>query len=121
MIHTYFVTAVIAAALSGVGTWQIQTWRFDAKEKQRLQAQHELYRRAEKTANAASTTFEQDRTKNENRTRNIYVAVDKIIDRPVYRNICVDADGLQQLNGAIRRADSASELSRPMSGPSTGR
>jgi len=120
MIYSYAATALIAAALSATGAWQIQNWRADAKDKQRIEVQLELRRTQEKAASAASTGFEQDRSKNENRTRTVYVKVDKIIDRPVYRTMCVDADGLRLLNGAIGRADDAGEPGRPMPGPAAG-
>lgn len=35
--------------------------------------------------------------------------VDRIVDRPVYRNVCIDDDGLRQINAALagKRADSS--------------
>ncbi|MFZ3141133.1 hypothetical protein [Polaromonas sp.] len=123
MIYNYAFTALItliAAAVFAVGAWQIQNWRFDAKEKQRIEAQLEQRRTDEKAASAASTAFEKDRSNNENRTRTVYVKVDKIIDRPVYRSVCVDADGLRLLNGAIGRTDDAGEPGSPLPGPAAG-
>lgn len=120
MIYNYAITALIAAALSSAGTWKIQTWRFESREKERIEAQLKLRKTQEKAASAASTAFEQDRTKNEKRTRTVYVKVDKIIDRPVYRNICVDADGLRLLNGAIGRIDDAGEPGGPLPGFAAG-
>ena len=38
-------------------------------------------------------------------TRTVYV--DKIVDRPVYRNQCFDNDGLRCLNAAINGTDAA--------------
>lgn len=120
MIYTYAATALIAAAVSAGSAWKIQNWRFDAREKERIEAQLELRRNNEKAATVASTGFEQDRTKNETRTRTVYVKVDKIIDRPVYRNVCVDDDGLRLLNDQIRRADDAAEPGNPVPGSAAG-
>lgn len=120
MIYNYVATALIAAAVSAVGAWQVQAWRFDALDKQRIEAQAEQRRTQEKAASAASTGFEQDRTQNETRTRTVYVKVDKIIDRPVYRTMCVDADGLRLLNDQIRRADDAGEPGSAMPGLAAG-
>lgn len=33
MIYTHAAAAIIAASLGAAGAWQIQEWRFDAKEK----------------------------------------------------------------------------------------
>jgi hypothetical protein len=47
---------------------------------------------------------DQDRARTEYRT--ITRLVDKIVERPVYRNVCLDDDGMQQLRAAIAgRAD----------------
>lgn len=120
MIYNYAATALIAAALSAAAVWNIQNWRFDAQDKQRIEAQAEQRRTQEKAASSASIGFEQDKTKNENRTRTVYVKVDKIIDRPIYRSVCVDADGLRLLNGAIGRADDAGESGSPLPGSGAG-
>lgn len=109
--------AIFAAGGAAGSAWHVQAWRFDAKDKQRLEAQIEKRRLDEKAANAGSTGFEQDRLKNETRTRTVYVHLDKIIDRPVYRSVCLDADGLRLLNSAIRRADDTGEPKGPLPGP----
>ncbi|MBH2008099.1 MAG: hypothetical protein I8H71_00460 [Xanthomonadaceae bacterium] len=120
MIYSHFAAALIAAAVSAACAWQVQAWRFDALDKQRIEAQLEQRRNNEKAASAASTAFEKDRINNETRTRTVYVKVEKIIDRPVYRSICVDADGLRLLNDQIRRADDAGEPGSPLPGPAAG-
>lgn len=119
-LSIYVGIALTAAAMSGAGVWNVQNWRFDAKDKQRIEAEAEQRRTNEKAASAASTGFEQDKTKNETRTRTVYVEVDKIVDRPVYRNVCVDADGLRLLNGAIRRTDNAAQSGFKLPRPAAG-
>jgi hypothetical protein len=60
-------------------------------------------RKAEATkASKASTRLEVNNAKARIITRTITVQVDKIIDRPVYRNVCFDPDGLCLANAAIR-------------------
>lgn len=120
MIYTYAATALVAAALAASGAWQVQGWRFDSRDKQRIEAEAEKRRNDEKSASLAATGFEKDKVINETRTRTVYVAVDKIIDRPVYRAVCVDADGLRLLNGAIRRTDDAGQLGGHLPGPAAG-
>lgn len=120
MSPTLIIALAIAAAsaLAGFGAaWQVQAWRADAAELARLEAVKDINRENATLANRGSTTFEKDRTQNETRTRTITVEVDKIIDRPVFRNVCVDPDGLRLLNAQIRRGATASEPGSAVPGP----
>ena len=45
-------------------------------------------------AQAASTNLETGNAKDRIVTRTVTVQVDKIVERPVYRNVCLDPDGL---------------------------
>ena len=56
----------------------------------------------EKKAQAAATKTEAVRVEIRYRTKTITKEVDKIVDRPVYRNVCLDADGLRLARCAIR-------------------
>ena len=71
-------------------------------------------------ANEASTGLEVENAKAKVITRTVRVFVDKIIDRPVYRSVCVDADGLRLLNDQIRRAGDAGEPGSPLPGSAAG-
>lgn len=111
------ITSAIAAALAFGAAWQIQTWRSDAAELERVTATQEIAQETERLANRAATSFETDRTTNATRTRTITVEVEKIVDRPVYRTVCLDADGLQLIAAAIERRDPASQPGQPVPGP----
>ena len=37
MIYTYVLAAIVSAALSGWGVWNVQNWRYGAKEAERLE------------------------------------------------------------------------------------
>lgn len=43
-MYTYVATALIAATVAATGAWKIQNWRFDAKEKERVEQQLESER-----------------------------------------------------------------------------
>ncbi|XZW50964.1 hypothetical protein ACT4VW_01775 [Acinetobacter baumannii] len=57
---------------------------------------------AQNQINQVSADYEQ--LKSEQRTKVEYVEreVQKIIERPVYKSACVDADGVQQINDLIK-------------------
>jgi len=51
--------------------------------------------------NKAATGLEADRGKTRVVYKTITQTVDRYIDRPVYRNVCLDADGLRDANRAL--------------------
>ena len=105
----YAAVAIVAAALSAGGAWQVQSWRFDAREKERIEAQAELARNNRQAAQSASEGFENDRTKTEIKYRTITRQVEKIVERPSYRNVCFDEPGMHALRSAIGTAGDTGE------------
>lgn len=49
----------------------------------------------------SSAMYQTGKAVREEKERVRYVQVQKIVEKPVYRNICVDADGLSVINAAI--------------------
>lgn len=117
---SWAVQAALAAIIFAAGGAMGIKWHAgqDAiAEVKRIKATQEITQENQRLANRGSAGFETDRTKNEIRTRTITVQVDKIINRPVYRNVCLDADGLQLIAAAIGRRDPASQPGHTVSGP----
>lgn len=52
-------------------------------------------------ARKTSAAYQAQKAAREERERVRYVQVQKIVEKPVYRNVCLDADGLRELNAAI--------------------
>ncbi len=59
-------------------------------------------KKEETRAAAAATRLETANEKARVVYRTITQQVDRYIDRPVYRNVCLDADGLRDANAALR-------------------
>ena len=109
-LQTFAAGVVLAALLSAAGAWQVQAWRYTAKDAARIEAQAEQARNDRQAAQVASEGFENDRAKTEIKFRTITREVEKIIDRPVYRDgLCMDNDGLRILNAAIRAPSNPGE------------
>lgn len=121
MIYIYAGILAAGVAIGSAGAWKVQNWRADAADKQRLETQAEDRRMREKAAGDSATSFEQDRVTNEARSRTVTVTVEKIVERPVYRNICLDDDGLRAINDQIRRAANPGEPSSPVPRPAASR
>lgn len=101
MIYTHVAAALVAGAVAFGGAWKVQDWRYGSIEADRLQALAEAAKRQDKRSYDASTTFEKDRAHVQTVFRTIEVEVEKIVDRPVYREQCFDADGVRALQRAI--------------------
>lgn len=97
------VTAVVAAALSFGAAWKVQDWRHDAAELARKEDAAELVRLRARKADTAAVTHEEFKEKERVVYQVITETVDRIVERPVYRDtVCLQPDGLRALNSAIR-------------------
>lgn len=98
--------AMLLAALATIsgGIYKIHDAGYEQAKAECAEAsrQRELEERAR--ADKAATNLEKDNAKAKVVYRTITKQVDKYIDRPVYRNICLDADGLRDANAALSGA-----------------
>jgi hypothetical protein len=100
----------VAAALFFAG-WTAQGWRLNAKHdaEQLAQAKQakEAYDAKAKQYNEAAQALEAAKNEREIVYRTITKQVEKVVERPVYRNVCLDSGGLQLINDALagRAAD----------------
>ena len=49
----------------------------------------------------SSAAYQTGKAVREEKERVRYVQVQKIVEKPVYRNVCVDSDGVSVINAAI--------------------
>lgn len=100
-----------AALVLGFGAgWQVRDWKAESDDKARLEEAIK-----EKEANVvkvdvASTKFEGKRAKAAARERIVVREVQHVVEKPVYRNICVDADGMRILADDVDNSNSGREL-----------
>lgn len=104
MLYTHIAAAAVALAIGFTGGWKTQGWRWDAADKQRIELEAKERQKQLDRANTASTTFEDKRATNETRYRTVTVTLEKVVERPVYLQSCMDDDGLRSLNQQIIRA-----------------
>ena len=102
MLYTHLAAAIAGAAIAFGGAWQVQNWRYGAKEAARLSAMAEAEKKRDKASYAAATTFEKGRTHVETVFQTITETVEVIVDRPVYRDTtCFDDDGVRSLRPSV--------------------
>lgn len=95
------IAAAISAVLAFGSAWKVQDWRFDAKEKERLEFAQEAIKMREKAVDTASTNYEKKKEATRIKYVTVIETIEKIVDRPVYKNICIDEDGLKAINEGI--------------------
>lgn len=100
MLYTHIAAALAGAAIAFAGAYQLQEWRYGAKEAALLSALVAAEKKRDKASYDAATTFEKGRTRVETVFQTITETVETIVDRPIYRNVCFDDSGLQALRDA---------------------
>lgn len=109
-------------ALVAWGSWQ----RLEAKaahaklESERAAAITEVFRRSEIAA-GASARYEGRRAQLQQHARVITKEIDRVVEKPVYRDMCLDADGLRILSAAIAGATDPGQPAPAVSGAAAAR
>lgn len=116
MIWTHVGAAALGAVVAGSTAWQVQDWRFGAKEGERLQAVREQAARNERVADKGAAAHEADRARIRKEFITITQEVERVVEKPVYRNVCLDDDGLRILERAITGESAAGEPASALSG-----
>ncbi|MBX3490918.1 hypothetical protein [Parvibaculum sp.] len=114
-------TIIIGLALFGGGFWAAWDWRAakcDAQIAGLVEASQKSKDAEAEKAHGAATELEKESADAEIVYREITVEVDRIVERPVYRDRCFDDDGLRAANRALAgpRA-AAAEPDRPVPRP----
>lgn len=108
-LYTGMAAALLSAALAATGAWRVQEWRYAAREAERLEAAQETERLRARVADRAAQGAEADRASINTEFQTIYSEVEKIVEIPVYRNVCFDAAGMRALTNALGAGAAASE------------
>ena len=103
MIYTHAAAAVLALAIGLAGGWLTRGWKAGNDERNAIeQAAHDARRRVER-ADQAAGKFEDKRAATAVRWRTVEKEVERVVEKPVYRNVCLDPDGLRILADEIDR------------------
>ncbi|QNK67824.1 hypothetical protein [Variovorax sp. PAMC26660] len=119
-MYAYVATAIAALLIGFAGGWKTQAWRFDAAELERARVEaRDQFKKIERGDVAAAN---HEAFKAEEQVRYVYRTqqVDRIVERPVYRDACFDDDGLRVLNDAIAGRAPAGEPATTLPGPGAG-
>lgn len=82
----------------------IESKHLAEKEKEKSEYFESLMKK-QGEINEISSEYEDLKHEQLEKQRVIYKTVEKIVDRPIYRNVCIDDDGLSEINKAINSYD----------------
>jgi hypothetical protein len=101
--------AIAALALGGTLGWRVHAWKDAADERDAIQAHQRDFLRREKEQYVAAADHEKARTRIEFIDREVTKEIDRVVEKPVYRELCLDDDGLRLANQAIAATGAASQ------------
>lgn len=101
LLITGMLACLVGLCIGSVVGWKWNESSWQAKEQKRIAKDNELVEEKREVAQVASTKFEEKKVANEVQYRTVTVTLEKIVDRPVYLNQCLDDDGLRILNDQI--------------------
>lgn len=117
--YQVIIVVLVCFSLSLMALSVIQTIRLNSAihELEVIESKHLAEKEKEKSdyleslmekqgeINAISSEYEALRQEQSEKQRVIYKTVEKIVDRPIYRNVCLDDDGLSEINKAVNAYD----------------
>lgn len=97
MIWTHAAAGAAALLAGFIGGWQVRDWKAGADDADRIALENrDRVRRAE-NADRAAAGHEAFKTESDARERVITREVERVVQAPAYRAVCIDADGLRIL------------------------
>ena len=113
--------AFVAAAVGAAGGWQARAWKAGADDLQRVRDEQRDALRRQEAAFGAAERFERDRQAIRTQIQTVTVEVPRVVERPVYRAECWDADGLRLVTQAIGASADPAQPDGPMPAASVAR
>ncbi len=96
ILEGFFILMVLAGGYA----WAFHNG-YEHKEKEIAAEQVQADKALQARYNKVADDYETLKTKRENNVRTITKTVEKLVDNPVYRNICISDTGLHVINQAL--------------------
>lgn len=95
----------LAVAGAAAGAWTARGYLEDSRRLAELRQQRLEEHRARERIDAASTRYEAARAGLDAEQRSLEKEVIRVVEKPVYRDVCLDDDGLRVLTDSIEGRD----------------
>jgi hypothetical protein len=106
-IAIYAAVALTLLVTGFAGGYRVESWHAQAQQKAAVEAAIAEYKDEAQQAAAASAALAQKTEQTHVVYQTITKTVDRIVERPVYRDRCFDDDGLRAANAALAGAAAA--------------
>lgn len=99
----YVIATLCLASLAcgGAGGWTARGWKAAADDQQRRDNEAETARLRAKRVDSAAEALEQKEASTAIRWRTVTKEVAHVVEKPVYRNVCLDDDGLRLIAAEV--------------------
>lgn len=116
------IALAIGIAIGSGSAWKLTADHYDAKAAKQQKADAAAYQARTVELNQVSADLEKARNDRKTVYRTITQQVDKVVTRDVYRNVCLDDDGVRSINSALAGTADTSEPTPAMPAtPAAGR
>lgn len=104
LVARYWIAGLLlaVAALSGYIGWELRASRYNAALAVQLKADHAKYERKAIEMDQVSNDLEIARHEQSILQKQLQQRAKSIVTRPVYRNVCLDIDGVRIIDEAAR-------------------
>lgn len=101
-VHLYGASHYERGKADGIASMRTELAKANATVAAMERAAFEAAARHAEQLAQASKNYQLLKSHREQKEKVQYVEVQKIVEKPVYRNVCFDADGLSELNRAVK-------------------
>jgi hypothetical protein len=103
VIAAYAAAGALAAGLAT--GWAVRDWKAGADDAEALQAARDIAQEQQRMVNQASARYQVHRADAAQRERIVTKEVRVVLEKPVYRESCLDDDGMRILTEDIQAAN----------------
>lgn len=104
MIYTHLAAALLAGLLAFGAGWQVRSWKADSDAVAQVRADASTARKQAANGDAAATRHESTRATLQRQDAVLVREIERVVEKPVYRTECIDADGLRIIAAALSGA-----------------
>lgn len=109
----------IGMALSGafILGWSVRGWKEGAADTAEVRREMQVLAQRSRSVDKAAADHEAFKARARAREVLVEKEVERVVEKPVYRNVCVDPDGLRILSDEIAARAAAGQPARAVPGP----
>lgn len=111
MIYTHLAAALVSAGLAFTAGWQVRAWKADADKVEQMRADDRTALNRAQRGDASAVAHEGTKARLQRQDAVLVKEIERVVEKPVYRAECVDADGLRIIAAAL--AGSAADPGEP--------